>query len=215
MWFVRTENGCCSNKQTAPKRPIFSIVALYLVPLLQFIIGCLVTLASTLFLYPYHDTHTHTQVCHPWRCEWSLYGRCWAAQGGIWSFSPLSRWNVNTPVAWICQMSTWYFKVASWLWLFFFKLGWEARLFCIMYTYTQAGLHAQSVAVVHHKRIVGVETQGETGQQAHTCTCTHIDTTTLTPQNAFFGTCTLHTAHSHVHTHIHNTLRHSLTWPCV
>lgn len=63
-------------------------------------------------------THAHTQVCHPRWCEWSLYGHCWAAKGGIWSFS-LSRWNVNTPVAWICQMSTWYFKVASWLWFFF------------------------------------------------------------------------------------------------
>lgn len=74
-----------------------------------------------LSIYFTHSIHTstrtltHTSVTHGDVSD--LYMD--TAQGGIWSFSPLSCWNVNTPVAWICQMSTWYFKAASWLWLFF------------------------------------------------------------------------------------------------
>lgn len=43
-------------------------------------------------------------------------------------------------------MSTWYFKVASWLRLFFSSsVGWKARLFCITEAYTPARLHAHSL----------------------------------------------------------------------
>lgn len=134
VWFVGSQNGCCSNKQTLQEWLIVSIVAIFHFFLLQVITVCLISLHCSLCIpYLSHDsnkhTHIHTQVRHQWWCEPSLYGRCCAAQGGIWSFSPLSRWNVNTPVAWICQMSTWYFKVASLLWLFF-SLTWGGRQGC-------------------------------------------------------------------------------------
>lgn len=83
-------------------------------------------LSPVLSIYFTHHIHT----CLSPMVMWVIYMD--TAQGGIWTFSPLSRWNVNTPVAWICQMSTWYFKVASWLRLFFFFLVpvWGGRRGC-------------------------------------------------------------------------------------
>lgn len=164
--------------------------------LLQAIMRCLVTLPSA----PHSPPTTHTQVCHPWRCEWSLYGRCWAAQGGIWSFS-LSRWNVNTPVAWICQMSTWYFKVASWLRFFFASWGGRQGCFAL-------GRHTHKHACTH-THCWSPQTYSESGNTVSKRpegphTCAHTDT------KAFLSTCILWS-----HTHTPNTLSFSHLASCL
>lgn len=157
-------------------------------------------------LYIIPLTPPTTQVCHPWRCEWSLYGRCWAAQGGIWSFSPLSCWNVNTPVAWICQMSTWYFKVPSWLWLFFFFFYFSPgrRRGCSALWRRTHKLTCMHTRCCSAWRYGG---SGDTGWAGpHTCTYTR-------RHNGF--NFRLHARCELTHTHIRPALRHSLTWPCV
>lgn len=209
--FARPVNGC-SNKQTSPEWPIFSIVALFYVSLLQVVIWCLMTLHIALsipFLLPWL-THTHTQrsVTHGEVSDASMDAAAELLKGGIWSFSPLSRWNVNTPVAWICQMSTWYFKVASWLWLFFcFKLEWEARLFCIMF-YEQALTHIQCCSP-QTCSVGDTGWAGQAGPHMHMWMYTHWHHThEHKKERSGTQTCMLWT-------HMHTPLCHSLTWFCV
>lgn len=192
MWmctcFARPVNGC-SNKQTSPEWPIFSIVALFYVSLLQVVIWCLMTLHIALsipFLLPWlTHTHTHAEVCHPRWGEWCLYGRCcWAAQGGHLVFFPSQSLKCKHPSCLDLPNEHLVFQSGLLAVTFFFVSSWSGRQGCSALCSASRLSHTSNV--VHHKRVV-LETQAELAKQAHTCTCgcTHTDIThTNTRKNA-------------------------------
>lgn len=109
-------------------------------------IGCLVTLPSAVYIpYPLHThkhSHTHTHVCHPWWCEWSLYGH---GSRGHLVFFPTQLLKCKHSSCLDLPNEHLVFQSGLLAVTFFSNLGWKARLFCIIQTYTQAYLHAYSL----------------------------------------------------------------------
>lgn len=92
-----------------------------------------------------HSQQRHTPVCHPWRCEWSLYGR---SSGGHLVFFPSQSLKCKHPSCLVLPNEHLVFQsglLAVTFFFFFIRLGRGAKLFCITYTYTQACLHALSL----------------------------------------------------------------------
>lgn len=164
---------------------------------------------AALSIYFYPPPPSHTQVCHPWRCEWSLYGR--SSKGHLVFFPSQSL---------KC-------KHLSCLDLPNEHLVFQSGLLAVTFFFFQAGVGSE--AVLHYEDI-------HTRMLARTLCCsaqmyrgsgdmewdrpagphTHINTHWHNCKKKIkkYNTC-MHTVHSHTHSNICDILRHSLTWPCV